>query len=420
MEERRWGLVPWLLTLCALWGAQAAAATTLWETSSVLAVAVVLLVQILKIPPTRWRINDLGLPPDDLVYLAPPMGIVLLPRLLGGTPSKEVWERKRRTWVGQVNALDAYSEGWRRLKASMPAVLGPTVLVAAAVAVAVEAAGAYAKGLVPDTAPSAMPAPGDGAAALEQGLMGTAALLGLYTLMQFNKRATASRASWWPSLALIPTLLMWAAVAFRGAAGQAGVLLASLPGEAANLLISPLGAGFLVPLWLVAATRKPDGAWPSGAEATGLARAKALDVGAVWGWRAQATWLGMQFLIPGVWVAVSWALADVAATLRAERPAFNTSTELVRGQRSRVFKVLTVWFLMSVFAVRTVLLLPFVGPDVIFNSLLVPEMLPPQAQAVASFGAWMTSWWCALAMMVVLEERERVLEARRQAAATGV
>lgn len=138
-------------------------------------------------------------------------------------------------------------------------------------------------------------------------------------------------------------------------------------------------------------------------------------MGVIWGGRAQATWLGMQVLILGIWFAVSYALADLLAVNRESEPSFTRSTELVRGQRSRVFKVLTLWFYLAVVLLRTAVLVPFVGMDVVFNSLMVPKLLSSELQAAVSVVGWLTGWGCAMAMLVVLEDREAVLAARKAA-----
>jgi hypothetical protein len=413
VSGQRWGVGRWLAVWAPVMGAQVWLAFTYGAASPGGVALAVAMLQLAKIPATRGRLLDLGRPSDDLVYLLPPLGLVLLFQCFFAAPRDDVRQRRMRTWDGRPTALDAWREGLKRVAATFPAVGVSTILVAVVGAVVVELIGGVLGSLVPSEVAGA--APGQGSAALEQGLVITIGFVGLYTAVQYGKRARASRGSWWLSLLLLPSLLLWAAVRFQGQKGQLGVLLANLPHDAANLFVAPVFGGLLVALWVGAAQRKPDGSWPSGSEAWAVARARWWDAGAVWGGRAQATWLGMQVLILGIWFAVSYALADLLAVSRPAEPSFTRSTELVRGQRSRVFKVLTVWFYLAVIVLRTVVLVPFVGLDVVFNSLMVPQLLSAQLQAGVSVVGWLTGWACAMAMLVVLEDREAVLAAREAA-----
>ncbi len=413
MSGQRWGVGRWLAVWAPVLAAQIWLMVSFGATSPGAVAAAVAALQLAKVPATRGRLLDLGRPPDDLVYLLPPLGIVLVFQCFAGAPGQHLRERRMRTWEGRPAALDAWREGSRRVVATFPAVGVSTLLIAVIGAVVVEAVGAGLGSLVPAEVAGA-PA-GQDSAALEQGLTILIGFVGLYTAVQYGKRTRASRGSWWLSLLLLPALLMWAAVRFQGQKGQLGVLLANLPHDAANLFVAPVFGGVLVSLWVGAAQRKPDGSWPSASEAWAVARARWFDVGVVWGGRAQATWLGMQVLILGIWFAVSYALADLLAVHRASEPSFTRSTELVRGQRSRVFKVLTVWFYLAVVGLRTAVLLPFVGLDVVFNSLMVPQLLSSELQAAVSVVGWLTGWGCAMAMLVVLEDREAVLAARKAA-----
>lgn len=413
MSGQRWGVGRWLAVWAPVLGAQIWLAVTFGAESPGLVALAVLALQLAKVPATRGRLLDLGRPPDDLVYLLPPLGIVLVFQCFGAAPGEQQRSRKLRVWEGRPTALDAWRQGMQRVAATFPAVGVSTLLIAVVGAAAVELVGGALGSLVPAEVSGA--AAGPDAGALEQGLTVLIGFVGLYTSVQYGKRARASRGSWWLSLLLLPAILMWAAVRFQGQKGQLGVLLANLPHDAANLFVAPVFGGVLVSLWVGAAQRKPDGSWPSASEAWAVARARWWDVGVIWGGRAQATWLGMQVLILGIWFAVSYALADLLAVNRASEPSFTRSTELVRGQRSRVFKVLTVWFYLAVVALRTAVLVPFVGLDVVFNSLMVPQLLSSELQGAVSIVGWLTSWVCAMAMLVVLEDREAVLAARKAA-----
>ena len=379
------------------------------STSPAIAVLAVVVAVALQVPGTTRRLYDLGYPPDDAIYLLPPLFVVLVPRCLGRTPSEAMRERRLRLWEGRVTALDAWRLGWKRLVASAPAVAFPTVVVAAVASAAVEVVGTQAA--------AGIPAPGVDTSAMEQGLVAAIAFVGMYTLLQYAKRESATRASWWPSLFLLPLGLYYLALRFRGDKGQLGVILSGIPHDAANMVVAPVFAGLLVGLWVSAARPDADGRWPSASEAWEQAKEGMWGVGAVWGARMQWTWLGMQVLILGIWFAVSYAMADLLAVLAPDRPALRGSTELVRGHRSRIFKVLTIWFYLTVVVARTLVLLVFVDGSTIFNSLMVPSLLSSEAQGAVSFVSWLAGWWCALSLLTVLEDRASVLAAR--AAAEG-
>lgn len=251
MSGQRWGVGRWLAVWAPLLAAQIWLAFTYGAESPAFATLGVGLLQLLKIPATRGRLLDLGRPPDDMVYLLPPLGIVLVFQCFASAPGDHQRSRKLRQWEGRPTAAGAWRQGLERVVATFPSVGVSTLLIAVAGAAAVELVGGALASLVPSEASGGSAVAGAGE--LEQGLTILIGFVGLYTAVQYGKRSRASRGSWWLSLLLLPAILMWAAVRFQGQKGQLGVLLANLPHDAANLFVAPVFGGLLVSLWVGAA-----------------------------------------------------------------------------------------------------------------------------------------------------------------------
>ena len=108
MVERRYSRIPYFVGLAGLLGAQFFAFQQL--ESPWLAV---LVLQLIKVPLTVWRLNDLARSPDDSLWTVVPVANVALAWicLTTATPSAEKWERLRGRWYGQISAFGAFSEG---------------------------------------------------------------------------------------------------------------------------------------------------------------------------------------------------------------------------------------------------------------------------------------------------------------------
>ncbi|MFM2160919.1 MAG: hypothetical protein RLZZ383_431, partial [Pseudomonadota bacterium] len=127
-------LVAWLV----LTGAQVVAFQGLSDHLAS-AIAVVAVLQLAKLLPTRARLRDLGRAEDDAIYgLVPFLNAALFTWLLAGTPTETLWEQRRALHAG-AGALAAWAEGLRRAARSGPAVALATLGVGLAGGAATEA-----------------------------------------------------------------------------------------------------------------------------------------------------------------------------------------------------------------------------------------------------------------------------------------
>lgn len=368
--------------------------------------------QVAKLAPTLWRLHDLGRAADDALYgLVPLLNVGLFFQVaFAPTPVPAKRERAMATWQGQMLALEAWAAGMRRAAASSGAALLPTIVLGVAGAVGVEALIEAIKAAIP-------PAEVD-VSGTAQGLGILAVLLGLYAVLQsFNQRRTGW-ASWIPVMLFLPVLSVWGLFSFRGVTSQqAGVILSGLPPLAASFTVGALIGGLLTAVWVLAAqapSARPDGLLAA-------VRKVALSTVVVWGLRQQIDQIGFQVLlfVPGVYFAVSYAFSDLLVVLRPEASPFADSHKLVRGIRSRVFKVLLLWLVISL-ALNWLAWAPFLSQTEILTTLVgAYGTAPPELHALASFLGVFPSWVCTLALLELYEERERVLEARRAAQAAA-
>ncbi len=413
MDGRRWGRASWLAAWALVAGAQI---VVIWlalqegETADYTPFVLgVLALQVLKVPITLPRLNDLGRPPDDVIFaLVPLLNWGLFLQIVAAkTPAQKLRERRIRSWSSQLSTLGAYREGWRALVGSASKVLFPTLLLGVTGAALAEGLGSW---LVTG---SQDPAVMQHRSTLFAG--GTALVL-LYTLIQVGKRRTASVSSWLPSLALLPLLLCMGSSAAAGLASpSAGLIIYNFYLMAADMAVWPLFMGVLVMLWVREGfiVLKPDAPAPIGSWS---------DVTVIWGARAQAVAVGAQILIPGIYLSVIYAFSDLITVLQPERPAFSRSSQLASGIYNKLFQMLTIWFI-AVVVIDVVVLSPWVEPAAVIQTILgIGGTIAPEARAASAMLRVLASWWCVTAMLAVFLERDRLMdahEARKAAAAAS-
>ena len=178
-----------------------------------LGLTAIVLLQMLRIPPTMGRLRDLERPAEHaLLVLVPLVSIGLARSLLRRSPTEA--DRRMGTTLPQLetSATGAFIRGFRALLGA-PAVVGATMALSAAWFWMVEAVALpWFRGVVAETQPAfrvngAGAGVGDSHIIVFQGLLVVSGVLGLWTVLQIFNRRKASRASWLPSLILPPLLL---------------------------------------------------------------------------------------------------------------------------------------------------------------------------------------------------------------------
>ncbi len=364
--------------------------------------------QALKAWASIPRLRDLGRAPDDFLWgVVPFLNVALFSQLWARTPSEELRVRRVRSWATQTGALAA----WARALRSAPSMITvglPTVVLAALVQ------GDGGKRFVDAVFARAEGELGDG---LAEGLWLVLAVLALFTLLQAPRRATATRASWWPALLLLPTLLLTLAVVYRDSTtGGAGPVLLYLVSSAWELGPVAWVGGFSAALWIAAARLKQTGE-PAGLGASwAKARGTLPDVVAVWSARQQVVQLGAEVIIPGIWFSVSWAFSDWIAASGRDQPAFGGSVRAVTGARGRVFKVMLIGFLIAQASMLGAIF-GMLGTERGVGALFDPSLVPEGVATLAMLGPWAALWICTVALGILYDERQQLLAARAAQAA---
>ena len=401
----------WLL----LFGAQVGLLTQFPQnepTPSNLAIGVVagvLLLQLLKLPITAWRLHDIGRPQSDALFfcLIPVANIVGLLRFMPDpTPSPTAWERRRRGWASQIGPIAALGQALP-LVARSGLVLLPLTLIYGTVMAGV---GTWTLGVMdwagqnPDTR-----------ALLGQVFSVTAGLLGIYTVIQFTKRTTATRVSWLPSLFFLPTTLVALAFTFfeQGTENQLQLILITLIYAAWQMLWMSIGGAALVVAATLSAEQLLSGksTVDAGAVLAEVPR-RTLDVAGPHGAKVQAVTIGMQVLIPGIFYMLQLSFADTIAVLKPEAASLKQSGQLTWGMRGRLFKLflaLTLVFMILHFGVVTAT----DSAQAAMAYFLDPRPMAFHAFALGEILWGVYIWVLQVSLLLIYRDRIQYLKARR-------
>jgi len=344
VADRRLTLWPYLGLWALLLVAQGGVAVSWLLTSPGLALGLLVVLQLLKVPVAAARLNDLGHPGDDaLLALVPLANIGLWQRLNRGTPAEAQRRAVRARWIDELTATQTYLRGLRGLGRSAPTVI-PLGIVAGSVYAAGETW--LVNGLL-----AAQGLERGQRVMLDQGLLVAVVLVGLYTFVQILKRRTASRASWLPTFLFLPLLLAWVVSQVGGTAAHAdpnaGMVRVIVGSTAWAVLWSCIGGAALGVLWVSTAEAQSEGRSLGFGEAISRIGRRTADVAAPHGAAALAIMVGMQVVIPGIIYTLQFSFVDAAAVWHRRVPALKRSTRLTRGIRRRVFKVWVYGFIAA-------------------------------------------------------------------------
>ena len=305
-----------------------------------LAIALVVLLQLVKLPVAVGRLNDLGRAPDDaMLAMVPLVSLGLAMQLFTGSPTDAEREAQRATWSGELQAVAAFGKGISVVARALPVFLLIGIPIAGIYTAAFEGA--------TQSLDWAITAPADKVEPYLELLQGVTLFLGAYTLFQVAKSNKASRVSWLPALLFVPSLILTAAFMARNAQGLGPVLM-SLPADAVALAWESTFGAALAVAWMTVAEQMRVGQWPGVGKGLGDAISamseRGPDVATPHGAAAHAVQIGMHLLIPGVYYSLVWAFVDMTALFEPDRNALARSTELTLGIRRRIFKVIALGF----------------------------------------------------------------------------
>lgn len=323
------GRVPFLLTWAALFVGQVMAFVhyAKGEMEVSVTVGLVLALQVLKMVPTAWRLKALGMPQDDAVLVMVPFANIglMVNRMLRPTPSQELWKGRREKWAYQETAIGACARSFVGLNITQ-------VLVLVMGAVIVGVIGAYGADKALDLLPWIQKNSGSDLDGIRQASVIAVGVLVFYTLLQIIKRKKASRASWIPSLFLLPVVLLATLFSAGATLGPAALMLATTAWDISFEFV----AGSLLVLLVVSFS---EGAHQKEDELFSSSKRSVLDVVAVHGGTQLAIWAGLQVVIPGIYYAIRYAFAAFVTILEPGERAFERSSRLSRSIGRRIFKV---------------------------------------------------------------------------------
>lgn len=331
MSQRRITRFPYLLLWAALVVVQFIAVREAAEHSKLLATAALLFMQGVKAVVAGWRLNDLGRPADDAILsFIPLVNIGLWWQLLKATPPKQMWQKRRDQWNGQLTARQVLTTGATLLPAALPM----AIILATAYA-CVSALGMEAMLVLFEEVRAMAPS---SRATLSQTLWLIAGVLGLYTLLQFRSRERKTRVSWMPSLFFVPMALF--ALGVQLIETQTGPLILGALFGGWNLIWASIGGASVAIGWILFAQAKLKNETPSLPNLLSEVARRTPDVAVVHGAKVHAVTIGMQVIIPGIHYALQLAFVNAIAVLEPNQPALKRSAELTGGIRRRIFKVL--------------------------------------------------------------------------------
>lgn len=412
--ERRFGRGQFFLAWAALLALQVGALTQLpqdeTETSALTLgiIAVVVLLQVAKLPITAWRLYDIGRPQSDALFfvLIPVANIVGLLRFMPeATPSAKAWERRRRGWSNQIGPIAALGQALPLVAKSWMVLLPVVVLYGVILA----GVGRWTLGLMdwagenPDTR-----------ALLGNIFSVVAGILGIYTALQFAKRKSASRLSWLPSLFFVPSMLVAIAFTFfqQGTESQLQLILITLLYAAWQMIwMSIGGAGVVVAATLSAEQARKGEPIDTGSIFSQII-GRTLDVAGPHGTKVQAVTIGMQVLIPGIFYMLQLAFADTIAVLKPEAAALKTSGKLTWGMRGRLFKLflaLTLLFMGVHFATVSAV----DSTQAAMAYYLDPRPMAFHAFAVGEILWGVYIWVLQVSLLLIYHDRVRYLKERK-------
>ncbi len=374
-------------------------------------VAVLVVLQLLKLPITVWRLNDVGRPGSDaLFFVVIPVAnfIGFTQYLTGSTPSEKAWKNRRRAWANQLGPVAALQRAVPLLLRTLPVVL-PVLLVYAAVGAGIGSRVISFSESIPTMDP--------GTRTLWSQIFAVAAgAFGLYTAIQFGKRKTATRTSWIPSLLFVPCLLVAGALSFLTPDMEASfklVLLSFLFLAWGILWASFAGAGLAVVVTL-AVERARKGEPLDGSGILAQVGPRMVDVAGPHGTRVQAVTIGMQVLIPGIFYLLQLAFTDVIAVLEPDSAALQKSAKLTWGMRQRLFKM----YLLMVLVFTGLHVAFLLGCGVEGANVLAFYIGDPREIGFPLLAGGEIIWgvytcWVQAALLLLYHDRVRYLEERR-------
>lgn len=408
MDMQRWPLGKYLGAWAALSVVQVGA---LISGAPVLVIAVIaVLAQLAKVPITCFRMADIGRDPYDAIFLT----LVPIANFVGfgfcteRTPSADVHAARVARWHAKLGSVAALIAGLRLMEKT--ALVGVPVSVGYGL---VSAAGLLAAFRVVADLSSYAP---ERLAQVGTGFGALSVFLGIYTLVQYSKRTSASRFSWFPSLLLAPAICWWVLLTnYAQLRGQLGLLVILLAIMSWSLLWMSVGGAFLSIATVRAAHQAAHDEPVNAGGCLREAASRTLEVAGPVGGKVHAVQLGTQAaVLPGLFFALVFAFVEIVAVVEPNAASFKRSSALSWGRRSRLFRIYVLRAIVTMF-------FAFKLSRVVDGAQIAQAALfdPSAASAlviVVSEVIWAVSaWWLLMTFYVLYRERLAEIAAARAA-----
>jgi hypothetical protein len=244
--------------------------------------------------------------------------------------------------------------------------------------------------------------------------LGLGGLLSLYAFIQFLKRHTATRESWFPALFALPTLITAGALMMAGseAGRQLGPAMFQMLLIPFLLVLYSIGGAACAIAWVRSGDQASKGEAVDTGAVLAETRSRLVEISGPHGARQHAVSIGMQILVPGIFYALQLAFVDMVAVLDPERPALKRSGDLTWGMRGRLFRVFAIWALVT-YGIVAALQIGLDGTEAVTLSLVDPRELSLHTYFLSELVTALTSWVLTLSLLVLYQEREAQVAAKR-------
>ncbi len=327
-----------------------------------------LLLQLKKSAAAAARLNDLGrIPSEAILGLVPLVNVGLWYQLLDPTPAPDKRERRIGKWIDEPTPAQALGFGLKTSLYAAPTVLLLSVVFAGLHTLIGNTLSTFVELVQRDVA---MGKPMGEVALVTNVFGGLAAVLFLYSVVNFTKRGTASRVSWLPSVFMVPAGL--AAGAFAALPGGGPIASAFIFTAFDLAWICFMDAGLVV-VFVTAADLVHRGESPTPGKLIGALRRRLWDVAAPFGMAWTAIMIGMQVVIPGIHYALQYAFVGPVAVLEPDANRVLTrAAALSRDMRRRIFVVVFVGFAVS-FGGGMGMVAAIDGSDILAQAFIIPN-----------------------------------------------
>ena len=249
---------------------------------------------------------------------------------------------------------------------------------------------------------------------IAQVVLAVGGLLSLYAVIQFMKRHTATRQSWFPALFALPALVTAGGLMLAGSPqgrslGPAMIQMLLIPW---TLILYSIGGAACAIAWVRAGDLASKGEPIDNGAVLGEVGSRLVEISGPHGARQHAVSIGLQVLVPGIFYALQLAFVDMVAVLDPERPALKRSGDLTWGMRGRLFRVYAIWFVVMAVLVAG-LQVALDGSAAVTMAFVDPRELAVHTYFLSELVIAVTSWVLTLAFLVLYQEREAQVAAKR-------